>query len=61
MLKLLEGTTGRLIRSAASLAAGAALAHNQNNPWLIAATPLIQAASKWARDKWPGYFEWLPF
>jgi len=59
--KILSGAMGRLIRSAVSLGLGILLAKYQNNPWYIAATPLLQAFSKWGRTKYPELLGWLPF
>lgn len=58
---IFSGVKGRLIRAALSLGIGIAVSKWQNNEWYISATPLLQAFSKWLRDKFPGQFEWLPF
>jgi hypothetical protein len=59
--KLLSGAVGRLIRSTVSLLLGILLAKYKDNPWFIAAAPLLQAISKWGRAKYPAELGWLPF
>jgi hypothetical protein len=58
--KLLEGAKGRFIRSLLTLGIGLALKQYGDNPWYIAAAPLIQALSKKLRDSYPGKWDWLP-
>jgi hypothetical protein len=58
--KLLTGAKGRLVRAAVSLAVGFLLEKYKNDPWFLAASPLLQMVSKWLRDKFPGKLEWLP-
>lgn len=60
LAKALSGATGRLVRAGVSTAVSGAVAAHQNNEWIIAAAPLIQAIFKKLRDKYPGKFEWVP-
>lgn len=62
MSAFFQGVWGRAVRSVASVAIGAAVAHYQDNAWYLSLTPFLQTLSKWGRDKWPGsLFEILPF
>lgn len=53
---------GRLLRAGMSTAAGVLVAKYQSNPLYISLTPILQAGSKFLRDKFPNsLLEILPF
>lgn len=56
----MDGPFGRFVRAVLSLAITSYIAKHENNVWYISAAPLIQTATKWLRDKYPGKWEWLP-
>lgn len=53
---------GRLIRSGVSTVIGVLASKYKGDPLYISLTPILQAASKFGRDKWPNsLWEILPF
>ncbi len=54
----LRGTLVRGLREIVSFAIPLLIAHYQNNPWFIAAKPLLTMFGKLARDNWR--WTWFP-
>lgn len=53
---------GRLIRAGVSTGISLVVAKYQSNEWYISLTPVLQAVSKFLRDKFPNsLWEILPF